>query len=74
MSMAGEVKNAKLLYLTCTSRLFDRPMHAAIKGPSAAGKSEIRKRVLKFFPSDAVLSFTMLSERALLYFDVTSAT
>ena len=44
-------------------------MHAAIKGPSAAGKSEIRKRVLKFFPSEAVLSFTMLSERALLYFE-----
>ena len=69
LSMAGEVKNAKLLYLTCTSRLFDRPMHAAIKGTSAAGKSEIRKRVLKFFPPEAVLSFTMLSERALLYFE-----
>ena len=68
-SMAGEVKSAKLLFLVATSRLFDHPMHAAIKGPSAAGKSEVRKRVLKFFPSEAVLSFTMLSERALLYFE-----
>jgi predicted transcriptional regulator len=67
--IAGEVNNAKLLYLVCTSRLFDRPMHAAIKGPSAAGKSEIRKRVLEFFPREAVLSFTMLSEKALLYFE-----
>ena len=49
-SMAGEVKIAKLLYLACTSRLFDRPMNAVIKGPSAAGKSEIRKHVLEFFP------------------------
>ena len=68
-SMAGEVKSAKLLFLVATCRLFDHPMHAAIKGPSAAGKSEVRKRVLKFFPSEAVLSFTMLSERALLYFE-----
>src|SRR6478752_5762847 len=67
--MAGETKNAKLLYLVATSRLFDRPMNAAIKGPSAAGKSELRKRVLRFFPPESVFSFTMLSERALLYFE-----
>ena len=31
--VAGESKNAKLLYLIGTSRLFDKAMHAAIKGP-----------------------------------------
>jgi hypothetical protein len=67
--VAGEVRNAKLLYLVATSRLFDRCMHCAIKGPSSAGKSEIRKRVLSFFPSEHVLSFTTLSERSLLYFE-----
>ena len=43
-------------------------MHAAIKGTSAAGKSEVRKCVLRFIPPESVLSFTTLSERALLYF------
>jgi 5S rRNA maturation endonuclease (ribonuclease M5) len=67
--VAGEVANAKLLYLVATSRLFRKAMHAAIKGPSAAGKSEIRKRVLSFFPDESVVSFTTLSEKSLLYFD-----
>ena len=40
--VAGEEKNAKLLYLVATSRLFDKCMNAAIKGPSSGGKSEIR--------------------------------
>jgi hypothetical protein len=33
--IAGETKNAKILYLAGTSRLFDRPMDLAFKGPSA---------------------------------------
>ena len=67
--VAGEERNAKLLYLVATSRLFTKTMHAAIKGPSSAGKSEIRKQVLAFFPPESVISFTSLSERALLYFE-----
>src|SRR5262245_26605976 len=64
--VAGEEKNAKLLYLAATSRLFDRCINVAIKGPPSAGKSEIRRQVLAFIPSEAVVSFTTLSERALL--------
>jgi hypothetical protein len=67
--VAGETANAKLLYLVATSRLFDKTMHAAIKGTSAGGKSEIRKRVLDFFPPESVVSFTSLSEKALFYLD-----
>jgi hypothetical protein len=66
--VAGEEKNAKLLYLVATSRLFSKCMNAAIKGPSSAGKSEIRKQVLEFFPTEDVVSFTTLSEKALLYY------
>jgi hypothetical protein len=66
--VAGEERNAKILYLVATSRLFPKAMHAAIKGPSSGGKSEIRKQALEFFPRESVLSFTSLSERALLYF------
>ena len=65
--VAGEEKNAKLLFLVGTSRLFRKPMHAGIKGPSAAGKSEVRTRTLDFFPPEDVIAFTALSEKALLY-------
>ena len=49
--VAGEEKNAKALYLVGTSRLFRKPMHAAIKGPSAAGKSELRNKEPLLFPT-----------------------
>ena len=65
--MAGEHRNAKLLYLVATSRLFDNCMHVAIKGPSSGGKSEIRRQVLEFFPPEDIVTFTTMSERALLY-------
>jgi hypothetical protein len=65
--IAGEAVNGKLLYLVATSRLFDKPMSAAIKGTSAGGKSEIRKRLLDFFPMEDVISFTSLSEKSLIY-------
>jgi hypothetical protein len=67
--VAGEQTNGKLLYLIATSRLFDRTMHAAIKGTSAGGKSEMRKRILEFFPPEGVVSFTSLSEKSLIYHD-----
>ena len=65
--VAGEELNGKLLYLIGTSRLLDRTMHAALKGTSAGGKSEIRNRVLAFFPPESVISFTSLTEKALIY-------
>jgi hypothetical protein len=66
--IAGEEQNAKMLYLVATSRLFSKCMNAAIKGTSSGGKSEIRKRALEFFPPEDVISFTTLSEKALLYY------
>jgi Toprim domain len=66
--IAGEEQLTKLLYLVGTSRLFEKTMHAAIKGPSAGGKSESRKRVVHYFPPEDVIEFTALSEKALLYF------
>src|SRR5262249_14697629 len=66
--MAGEHRNAKLLYLIATSRLFDQCMSVAIKGPSSGGKSEIRKQVLEFLPGEDIVNFVTLSEKALLYY------
>lgn len=65
--VAGEENNLKRLYLIATSRLFEKTMHAAIKGVSSSGKSEIRLEVLAFIPPEDVISFTTLSEKALLY-------
>ena len=67
--IAGEEMNAKMLYLVATSRLFGKCMNAALKGTSSGGKSEIRKQVLEFFPPEVVVSFTTMSERALLYYE-----
>ncbi len=65
--IAGEENLIKLLYLSATSRLFDKAMHVAVKGTSSGGKSEVRRRVLDFFPPESVFAFTALSEKALLY-------
>jgi len=67
--ITGEDTLRQMLYLTATSRLFDKPMHLAVKGPSSAGKSVTRDYVLKFFPPEDVISFTSLSEKALYYFE-----
>jgi hypothetical protein len=67
--IAGEETNGKLLYLVATSRLFDHTMHAAIKGTSAGGKSEIRKQVLQFFPPESIVALTSMTEKALIYFE-----
>jgi hypothetical protein len=66
--IAGEVPIIKMIYIAGTSRLFDKGMHAAVKGVSSGGKSEVRKRVVAYFPPEAVIEFTAMSERALLYF------
>jgi hypothetical protein len=67
--VAGEAANGQLLYLVATSRLLEKTMHAAIKGESAGGKSEIRKRLLDFFPPEDIVNFTSLSDKALIYYD-----
>jgi phage/plasmid primase-like uncharacterized protein len=65
--VAGEARLVKLAYLGATSRLFSKAMHIAFKGTSSGGKSEIRKRVLEYFPPESIISFTATSERALLF-------
>jgi hypothetical protein len=65
--LVGETSTAKILYLTLTSRLFERPVSVAIKGVSAGGKSFTVEQVLKFFPPDAYFVRTGMSERAIIY-------
>src|SRR5262249_18964636 len=65
--VAGEVRVGKLLDLILTSRFLERPVSAAVKGPSSAGKSYLCARVLDFFPPRAYYALSAMSEKALAY-------
>jgi DNA-binding MarR family transcriptional regulator len=67
--LVGEERNAKVLFLALTTRLFDRPVSIAVKGPSSGGKSFTVETVLRFFPPSAFVARTMMSDRALAYSD-----
>jgi hypothetical protein len=63
----GVEREAKLLFLAATSRMLDRPISVAVKGPSSAGKSFLVEKVLSFCPAEAYHAVTAMSERALAY-------
>lgn len=65
--LVGERQAARVLYLALTSRLLDRPVSVAVKGPSSAGKSFVVQKVAEFLPSSAYYALTAMSERALAY-------
>jgi hypothetical protein len=67
--LVGEEKNAKVLFLALTTRLFERPVSVAVKGVSSGGKSFTVEIVLRFLPAKAYWSRTAMSERALAYSD-----
>ena len=67
--VAGEVRTLKLIFLVVVSRLLDRIVSLAVKGPSAGGKSFLVNSVLRYFPESAYYAMTAMSERALVYDD-----
>jgi hypothetical protein len=67
LSVAGEEKLCKLIYLAITSRLFDKPTSVGVKGPSSGGKSYALQQVCKLFPESAFYVITSMSPNALAY-------
>jgi hypothetical protein len=67
LGLVGEKRLAQTLYLAMTSRLLDQQVSAGVKGHSASGKSRTVEIVTKFFPPEAYLEFTGMSEKALVY-------
>jgi hypothetical protein len=67
--VVGEERNAKLIFLSLISRLLEEPISLAIKGLSSSGKSYTVETTLKFFPEDAFIFMTAMSEKALVYDD-----
>jgi hypothetical protein len=65
--LVGEERLAQTLYLVLTSRLLDKQVSAGVKGHSASGKSYTVETVAGFFPPEAYLEFTGMSEHALVY-------
>ncbi len=67
--VAGESRLLRLLYLALSSRMLDKPVSVAVKGPSSGGKSHAVEKVLKAFPESAYYELTAMSEKALIYLD-----
>jgi hypothetical protein len=67
LGVVGEDRATKIIFLALVSRLLDRPVSIAVKGPSSGGKSFVVESTLKFFPSQAFHALTAMSERALAY-------
>jgi hypothetical protein len=67
--VVGEETTACFLFLVVTSRLLDKQVSAAIKGHSSSGKSFTTERTIEFFPPEAVLEMTAMSEKALVYME-----
>jgi len=67
LGLVGERRTANLVYLAVTSRLLDRPVSIAVKGPSSGGKSFVVESTLKLFPPEAFYALSAMSDRALAY-------
>jgi DNA-binding Lrp family transcriptional regulator len=65
----GEERACKLVYLSVTSRLFEKPVSLVAKGLSAGGKSATIDRVLLFVPDEATFSLSGMSEKFMVYDD-----
>src|SRR5262249_28755360 len=65
--VAAEQLIGKLLYLTLVTRHLQRPVSAAVKGPSSGGKSYLTECVLSFYPESTYYALSALSDRALAY-------
>lgn len=65
--VAGERRAGQLIFLAVVSRLLDRIVSLAVKGPSAGGKSFLTETVLSYFPPTAYYALSAMSEHALAY-------
>jgi hypothetical protein len=69
IGVVGEKHIIQLIFLIIVTRLFERVVNLALKGPSAGGKSFLLERVLSYFPESAYYVLSGMSEHALVYDD-----
>jgi hypothetical protein len=65
--VVGEDTIAATTYLVMTSRLLPKPVSEAVKGNSSSGKSHTVQTTTRFFPPEAFLEITAMSEKAIVY-------
>ena len=67
--LAGQVREAKIIYLAVTSRVLNVKVlvNVAVKGPSSGGKSYLVEVVLEFFPLSAFYALTAIEKGAGLF-------
>lgn len=70
LGLVGEDRNAKIIFLAATTRLFRKPLNAGVKAPSSAGKSFTIETVLKLYRrGEDFEAITSASPKAMFYFD-----
>lgn len=69
LGLVGEDRNGQLIFLALITRLLDRPVSVAVKGPSSGGKSFTAETVLSTCPASAYYALSSMSEHALAYDD-----
>jgi hypothetical protein len=67
LGLAGQEREAKIIYLALTSRIFERPVNVAVKGPSSGGKSFLVEQCLGLLPQSAYYALSAMSKKALAY-------
>jgi len=67
LGLAGQEREAKLLFLALTTRNFNKPVNVAVKGASSGGKNTTVETTLKLFPAQAYYALSAMSEKALAY-------
>jgi hypothetical protein len=72
LGVAGEEKNALLLYLQGTSRLLAEPFHTMIKSESSSGKNYLISKVSQLFPPESIKQFSYVTSKALFHAAPTS--
>jgi hypothetical protein len=69
LGLVGEQNNAVLFFLVGQSARMLRPLHAAVFGVSAGGKTSLVKTVLGLFPRQSTLIIASATTRAFDYLD-----
>ena len=67
LGYVGEDSNKVMVYLIATSRKLRKPLAAVVKGQSAAGKSDLVKKVIELMPPEDVYDLSRTTPQALYH-------
>lgn len=67
LGLQGEEKNGVLLHLCMTSRIFQKPASAMVRGRSSSGKDNLLQTAARLFPDECIVRVTSMSKLAAYY-------